>query len=39
MLAPAVTFSHTPPRWTDPVLVPRGSSHPEWASLHSIAAF
>jgi crotonobetainyl-CoA:carnitine CoA-transferase CaiB-like acyl-CoA transferase len=30
MLAPAVTFSHTPPRWTDPVLVPRGSSHPEW---------
>jgi len=30
MLAPAVTYSHTPPRWTDPVLVPRGSSHPEW---------
>jgi crotonobetainyl-CoA:carnitine CoA-transferase CaiB-like acyl-CoA transferase len=29
-LAPPVTFSHTPPRWPDPVLVPRGSSHPEW---------
>jgi crotonobetainyl-CoA:carnitine CoA-transferase CaiB-like acyl-CoA transferase len=33
MLAPPVTFSHTPPRWSDPVLVPRGSSRPEWASL------
>jgi hypothetical protein len=30
MLAPAVTFSHTPGRWTDPILVPKGSSHPEW---------
>jgi crotonobetainyl-CoA:carnitine CoA-transferase CaiB-like acyl-CoA transferase len=39
MLAPAVTFSHTPPRWTDPVLVPRGSSHPEWTSLCPISAF
>ncbi len=33
MLAPPVTFSHTPPRWPDPILVPRGSSRPEWASL------
>jgi crotonobetainyl-CoA:carnitine CoA-transferase CaiB-like acyl-CoA transferase len=32
MLAPPVTFSHTPPRWPDPILVPRGSSRPEWAS-------
>src|SRR5271155_3731795 len=30
MLAPPVTFSHTPARWTDPILVPRGSSHPNW---------
>jgi crotonobetainyl-CoA:carnitine CoA-transferase CaiB-like acyl-CoA transferase len=30
MLAPPVHFSQTPPRWTDPILVPRGSSHPEW---------
>jgi crotonobetainyl-CoA:carnitine CoA-transferase CaiB-like acyl-CoA transferase len=30
MLAPPVTFSHTPAGWTDPILVPRGSSHPEW---------
>jgi crotonobetainyl-CoA:carnitine CoA-transferase CaiB-like acyl-CoA transferase len=33
MLAPPVTFSHTPGRWNDPILVPRGSSHPEWISL------
>jgi crotonobetainyl-CoA:carnitine CoA-transferase CaiB-like acyl-CoA transferase len=33
MLAPPVTFSHTPPRWPDPLLVPRGSSHPQWTSL------
>jgi hypothetical protein len=26
MLAPAVTFSHTPARWTDPILVAKGSS-------------
>ncbi len=31
MLAPPVSFSRTPPRWPDPVLVPRGSSRPEWA--------
>lgn len=29
-LAPPVRFSHTPPRWIDPILVPRGSSRPEW---------
>ena len=33
MLAPPVSFSHTPPRWPDPILVPRGSSPPEWSSL------
>jgi crotonobetainyl-CoA:carnitine CoA-transferase CaiB-like acyl-CoA transferase len=30
MLAPPVQFSRTPPAWTDPILVPRGSSRPEW---------
>ena len=30
MLAPPVRFSHTPPAWPDPILVPRGSSPPEW---------
>jgi crotonobetainyl-CoA:carnitine CoA-transferase CaiB-like acyl-CoA transferase len=30
MLAPPVRFSHTRPRWPDPILVPRGSSHAEW---------
>jgi crotonobetainyl-CoA:carnitine CoA-transferase CaiB-like acyl-CoA transferase len=30
MLAPPVRFSHTPPRWPDPLLVPRGSSRPQW---------
>jgi hypothetical protein len=30
MVAPPVRFSHTPPRWTDPILVPRGSSPAEW---------
>ena len=34
MLAPPVGFSHTPPRWPDPILVPRGSSPPEWSSLN-----
>lgn len=38
MLAPPVTFSHTPPRWPDPILVPRGSSRPEWASIDNPAA-
>lgn len=31
-LAPPVTFSSTSPRWEDPILVPRGSSKPEWRS-------
>jgi crotonobetainyl-CoA:carnitine CoA-transferase CaiB-like acyl-CoA transferase len=30
MLAPPVLFSQTPPAWPDPILVPRGSSRPEW---------
>jgi crotonobetainyl-CoA:carnitine CoA-transferase CaiB-like acyl-CoA transferase len=30
MLAPPVRFSRTPPSWRDPILVPRGSSRPEW---------
>jgi crotonobetainyl-CoA:carnitine CoA-transferase CaiB-like acyl-CoA transferase len=30
MLAPPVQFSHTPPGWPDPILVPRGSSRAEW---------
>ena len=30
MLAPPVRFSQTPPRWPEPILVPRGSSHAEW---------
>ena len=29
-LAPAVTYSGTPAGWNDPILVPRGSSTPEW---------
>lgn len=29
-LAPPVIFSATPPCWNDPILVPRGSSKPEW---------
>ena len=29
-LAPAVTYSRTPARWNDPILVPRGCSAPEW---------
>jgi crotonobetainyl-CoA:carnitine CoA-transferase CaiB-like acyl-CoA transferase len=33
MLAPPVTFSHTPGHWRDPILVARGSSRPEWISL------
>ncbi|RMI28360.1 CoA transferase [Nocardia stercoris] len=32
MLAPPVRFSHTPARWPDPPLVPRGSSRPQWRS-------
>ena len=30
MLAPPVRFSSSQPRWTDPILVPRGSSLPVW---------
>jgi crotonobetainyl-CoA:carnitine CoA-transferase CaiB-like acyl-CoA transferase len=30
MLAPPVLFSRTPPRWRDPLLVPRGSGAAEW---------
>jgi hypothetical protein len=33
MLAPPVVFSDTPPRWTDPILVPKGSSPPQWVSV------
>jgi len=32
MLAPPVRFSHTPPSWTDPILVPRGSGLAHWRS-------
>jgi hypothetical protein len=32
MLAPPVHFSRTPAAWPDPILVPRGSSRPEWRS-------
>ena len=37
MLAPPVSFSQTPPRWPDPILVPRGSSRPEWTSINGRA--
>jgi crotonobetainyl-CoA:carnitine CoA-transferase CaiB-like acyl-CoA transferase len=30
MLAPPVRFSHTPPEWPDPILVPRGSGSAGW---------
>ncbi len=30
MLCPPVRFSQTPPSWPEPILVPRGSSRPEW---------
>jgi crotonobetainyl-CoA:carnitine CoA-transferase CaiB-like acyl-CoA transferase len=33
MLAPPVNFSRTAPSWPDPILVPRGSSRPEWTDL------
>jgi len=32
-LAPPVAFSQTPPRWEDPLLVPRGSSAPAWLAV------
>jgi crotonobetainyl-CoA:carnitine CoA-transferase CaiB-like acyl-CoA transferase len=34
-LAPPVRFSRTTPAWPDPVLVPRGSSHPHWRQLQA----
>jgi hypothetical protein len=45
-LAPAVSYSTTRPFWNDPILVPRGSSAPEWRKTarlqarrnHSLAA-
>jgi crotonobetainyl-CoA:carnitine CoA-transferase CaiB-like acyl-CoA transferase len=33
MLAPPVRFSHTPARWPDPILVPRGSGLAQWRSM------
>jgi crotonobetainyl-CoA:carnitine CoA-transferase CaiB-like acyl-CoA transferase len=38
MLAPPVAFSRTAPRWPDPILVPRGSSRPEWMSIDHASA-
>ena len=38
MLAPAVRFSQTPPRWPDPILVPRGSSRAEWRAAPALRA-
>jgi crotonobetainyl-CoA:carnitine CoA-transferase CaiB-like acyl-CoA transferase len=35
MLAPPVRFSHTPPAWPEPILVPRGSGPAEWRSRRS----
>jgi crotonobetainyl-CoA:carnitine CoA-transferase CaiB-like acyl-CoA transferase len=35
-LAPPVTFSSTSPRWEDPILLPRGSSKPEWRSAQRV---
>jgi crotonobetainyl-CoA:carnitine CoA-transferase CaiB-like acyl-CoA transferase len=37
MLAPPVRFSSTTPAWTSPILVPRGSSLPEWRGARSQA--
>jgi crotonobetainyl-CoA:carnitine CoA-transferase CaiB-like acyl-CoA transferase len=34
MLASPVRFTATPPMFEDPILVPRGSSLPEWRSSH-----
>jgi CoA-transferase family III len=33
MLAPPVSFSHTPGAWRDPILVPRGSCPADWQKL------
>jgi crotonobetainyl-CoA:carnitine CoA-transferase CaiB-like acyl-CoA transferase len=38
MLAPPVRFSRTPPDWPVPVLVPRGSSPPEWRPAPTLSA-
>ncbi len=32
MLAPPVRYSHSLARWPDPILVPRGSSQPQWCT-------
>lgn len=37
-LAPAVTYSTTRPFWNDPILVPRGSSAPEWRTTGRLPA-
>jgi crotonobetainyl-CoA:carnitine CoA-transferase CaiB-like acyl-CoA transferase len=34
-LAPPARFSETTPRWAEPILVPRGSSTPEWHSTRA----
>ena len=34
-LAPAVTYSATPASWDDPILVPMGSSVPEWPGANA----
>jgi hypothetical protein len=34
-LAPAVTYSATPASWDDPILVPMGSSVPEWPAANA----
>jgi hypothetical protein len=37
-LAPAVSYSMTRPFWTDPILVPRGSSAPAWRTTGRLPA-
>jgi len=37
-LAPAVSYSMTRPFWADPILVPRGSSTPEWRTAGQLPA-
>jgi len=38
MLAPPVRFSRTRPAWSDPILVPRGSSRAEWRGARAVTA-
>jgi crotonobetainyl-CoA:carnitine CoA-transferase CaiB-like acyl-CoA transferase len=38
MLAPPVVFSRTPPAWSDPLLVPRGSSRPDWRAEKALSS-